>query len=107
MYVEFDWDKHNEAHLARHGFSRRDAEDVLSGNHILSEFQIEGDEQRWIAVGVTRAERVLEIVFAVRGEAVRLITGWLADKKNGRHLFQRVGTGVSDYEAGGDSKLCE
>lgn len=81
MTVEFDWDEQNEQHLARHGVSRSDAEDVLLGNHILLEFQMEGSEQRWIAVGATRAGRILEIVFAIRNEAMRPITGWPADKE--------------------------
>ena len=72
---EFDWDEHNEQHLSRHGITPKDAEDVLSGNHILLEYQTHGDEQRWVAVGATRAGRILSIVFAVRGEAVRPITG--------------------------------
>lgn len=77
---EFDWDQENEGHLARHGISRSDAEDVVSGNHILVEYQTEENEERWVAVGATRAGRVLEIVFAIRGEAIRPITGWPADK---------------------------
>ena len=76
---KFDWDEQNERHLAKHGISRSDAEDVLSGNHLLLEYQMEGDEQRWVAVGVTRAGRILDIVFAARGEAMRPITGWVAD----------------------------
>jgi uncharacterized DUF497 family protein len=78
---EFDWDEQNERHLANHGISRSDAEDVLSGNHILLEYQMEGNEQRWVAVGATRTGRKLDIVFAVRGEAMRPITGWAADKE--------------------------
>jgi len=77
---EFDWDEHNEQHLAKHGISRLEAEDVLSGNHIILEYQAEGDEQRWVAVGATRAGRIINVVFAVRGEAMRPITGWDADK---------------------------
>ncbi len=83
---ECDWDEHNEQHLASHGISRSDAEDVLSGNHIVLEYQTEGDEQRWVAVGTTRTGRILEIVFAVRGEAMRPITGWVADKETA-HLY--------------------
>jgi len=78
---EFDWDKQNEKHLLNHGINRAEAEDVLSGNHILLEYQMEGDEQRWVAVGATRTGRILNIVFAVRSEAVRPITGWAADKE--------------------------
>jgi uncharacterized DUF497 family protein len=78
---EFDWDEHNERHLAKHKISRSDAEDVLSGNHLLLEYQMEGGEPRWIAMGATRSGRILNIVFAVRGEAMRPITGWVADKE--------------------------
>ena len=78
---EFDWDWHNEQHLAKHAISRDEAEDVLLGNHVLLEYQTLGNEQRWVAVGATRAGRVLNIVFAVRGEAMRPITGWDADKE--------------------------
>lgn len=78
---EFNWDEQNEGHLAKHGISRFDAEDVLSGNHLLLEYQVEGYEHRWVAVGATRAGRILSIVFAVRGESMRPITGWAADKE--------------------------
>lgn len=89
---EFDWDEHNEQHLAKHGISRRDAEDALLGNHILLEYQTEGNEQRWVAVGATRAGRILNIVFAVRGEAVRPITGWAADKQTADLYVKEWGT---------------
>ena len=78
---EFDWDEHNERHLAKHGISRSDAEDVLSGNHLLLEYQMEGNEERWIAVGSTHGGRILSIVFAVRDGAIRPITGWESDKE--------------------------
>src|SRR5260370_42028737 len=78
---EFDWDEQKKRHLANHGISRSDAEDVLSGNHILLEYRVEGNEQRWIAVGAARTGRILDIVFAVLGDAIRPITGWAADKE--------------------------
>src|SRR6266481_779274 len=95
---EFDWDEQNERHLANHGISRSDAEDVLSGNHILLEYQMEGNEQRWVAVGATRIGRILNIIFAVRGEAMRPITGWAADKETA-DLYQTVGTGINMAKA--------
>jgi uncharacterized DUF497 family protein len=88
---EFDWDQENEGHLARHGISRSDAEDVMSGNHILVEYQMEGNEQRWVAVGATRTGRILDIVFAVRGESIRPITGWLADKQTAALYLKQWG----------------
>lgn len=89
---EFDWDQHNEKHLAHHGISCDDAEDVLLGNHILVAYQTDGNEQRWVAVGVTRAGRILNIVFTVRGEAVRPITGWVADKETVDLYIREWGT---------------
>jgi uncharacterized protein len=91
MTPAFDWDEQNEPHLARHGISRGEAEHVLSGNHILLEFQVEGGEQRWIAVGATRNGCILEIVFAVRREAIRPITGWPADKETADLYFKAWG----------------
>ena len=89
--IEFDWDEHNEKHLAKHRISRFDAEDVLSGNHILLEYQMEKNEQRWVAVGTTRSGRILNIVFAVRGDAVRPITGWAADKETADLYLEQWG----------------
>jgi uncharacterized DUF497 family protein len=80
-FCDFEWDAQNQEHLAKHGISRLDAEDVLSGNRVLLEYQVEGGEQRWIAVGATRTGRILNIVFAIRGTALRPITGWVADKQ--------------------------
>jgi uncharacterized DUF497 family protein len=88
---EFDWDDQNKGHLAKHNISRLDAEDVLSGDHILLEYQMEGDEQRWVVIGATRTGRVLQVVFAVRGEAIRPITGWAADKETTALYLEQLG----------------
>jgi uncharacterized DUF497 family protein len=90
-FCEFDWDAQNEEHLAKHGISRLDAEDVLTGNHILLEYQVEDGEQRWIDLGATGSGRVLNIVFAVRGAALRPITGWVADKETANLYFREWG----------------
>ena len=50
-----------------------------------------GDEQRWIAVGSTFAGRILIVVFAVRNEAMRPITGWAADKETTALYFREWG----------------
>ena len=88
---EFDWDKHNEQHLAKHGISRSDAEDVLGGSHILVEYQMEGNEHRWVAVGATRTGRIINIVFTQRGVTIRPITGWVADEATVDLYFKQWG----------------
>ena len=52
---------------------------------------MEGSEQRWVAVGATRGGRIISIVFAVRGEAIRPITGWEADKATVKMYFEQWG----------------
>ena len=89
--LEIDWDLHNERHLAKHGISRRDAQDVLTGDHILLEYQMEGNELRWVAVGATRKGRILNLVFTIRGEAVRPITGWVAEKETADLYMREFG----------------
>jgi uncharacterized protein len=89
---EFDWDEHNEQHLAKHGIRPSEAEDILGGNHMLLEYQMEGNEQRWVAVGATRTGRILNIVFAIRGETIRPITGWDADKATADLYVKEWGT---------------
>ncbi len=88
---EFDWDDQNTGHLAKHSISRSDAEDVFTGNHILLEYQMEENEQRWVAVGITRTGRILSIVFAARREAIRPITGWTADKETAALYLEQWG----------------
>jgi len=88
--LEFDWDRHNEGHLAIHGISRSDAENVLSGNHILLAFQMQGNEQRWIAVGATRAGRILSIVFTIRSDAANYRLG--SGQGDGGFVRQGVGS---------------
>jgi uncharacterized DUF497 family protein len=89
----FNWDRQNERHLGNHGITRLYAEDVLLGNHILMEFQAEESEERWVAVGLTRSGRILNIVFTLRGEAIRPITGWLADRETAASYLEEWGLG--------------
>jgi uncharacterized DUF497 family protein len=52
---------------------------------------MEENEQRWLAVGATRAGRILSIVFAVRREAIRPITGWTADNETAALYLEQWG----------------
>lgn len=88
---EFVSDEHNEKHLARHKISRSDAEDALSGNHVLIALESVDGEERWTAVGATRNGRVLIIVFAIRNESIRPIMGWMADKETTKLYFEEMG----------------
>lgn len=68
-----------------------------------------GDEQRWIAVGSTRAGRILVVVFAVRNEAMRPNHGLDRRQRGNGLVLYGVGIGIvygkSENEAGSDSQV--
>ena len=79
--LEFDWDELNLRHLARHRISRDEFEQAMASDPLLVDFSDENGEERWYAVGATKNLRIVFLVFALRGERIRPITGWDAGKK--------------------------
>jgi uncharacterized DUF497 family protein len=88
---EFDWDASNQSHLARHRISRSEFEQAMRSDPMFVDFSDEGGEERWYAVGGTESFRVLSVVFTFRGERVRPITGWDANKKLREAYFRSKG----------------
>lgn len=86
---EFDWDESNLRHLARHRITRQEFEQVMRRDPLLVDFNDESGEGRWYAVGETANLRVLFLVFTVRGEVIRPITGWNAGKKLRETYYRR------------------
>jgi uncharacterized DUF497 family protein len=89
--AEFDWDDHNREHIAGHGISVAEVEQVFANDYLLSDFDAEEGESRWTAVGVTNVGRVLVVVHTVRGEAIRPITGWDAEDETSQLYFEQMG----------------
>lgn len=87
--LEFEWDPSNLRHLARHRISRSEFEQVMTNDPVLVDFADESGEERWYALGSTDNLRVLFLVFTYRGERVRPITGWDANKKLREACFHR------------------
>lgn len=73
----FDWDTFNRGHLARHGVTPDEAEQcILDPDAVFLEIQTNTGEERTKALGKTRHGRVLVVVFALRGLAIRLVTAY-------------------------------
>jgi len=89
--VEFDLDAANIKHLARHRITREDVEEVFENEPAIVDYEFLGQEDRWSAVGATNCLRVLVIVFTVRGERIRPITGWVADRRTREEYFRKKG----------------
>ena len=64
-----NWDKRNIFHIACHGITVKDAEDVCSGRHIARKAK-----DRYLLYGETEAGRHIFIVLEKTGDSFRPIT---------------------------------
>ena len=73
--MEFDWDDANEEHIARHGVTPEEAEEVLLDRHpaALAVYNAPA-ERRWGIIGATEDGRVLAVIYTRRRGAVRIVT---------------------------------
>jgi len=80
----FDWDEENIAHIARHGVTVREVEEVFLGNPVIELAYIVDGEERFRAQGITNWGRYLTVAYADRNEKVRPITAWDMTRKDRR-----------------------
>ena len=78
----FDWDKDNTTHIARHGVSRREVEEVFSRSHAIEMGDPVNDEERFLAHGTTAKGRYLTVVFIERRGLTRPVTTWDMTRKD-------------------------
>lgn len=75
----FDWDEGNVRKSEwKHGVRKEEAEEVFLNQPLLvveDRAHSTAREFRWRALGRTSAGRLLQIVFTVRGERIRVISG--------------------------------
>jgi uncharacterized DUF497 family protein len=72
----FDWDAANIAHIARHGVTPEEAEEVLRNDPMdVGAHNVDGEE-RYGDLGVTNAMRTLFVVTTFRGERTRVVTAY-------------------------------
>jgi hypothetical protein len=80
----FDWDETNKNHIARHGVTPNEAEEVFLGDPLDMELQIAGEsegEERLQQLGETASGRILQLVTTWRYGMVRVISAWEAPKQ--------------------------
>ncbi len=81
----FIWDNANLAHIARHGISSAEVEQVITNEPLDLEFQIRNGEERLVSVGETATGRVLMVVTTFRDGATRVVTAFPAPKNIRQH----------------------
>lgn len=78
--IGFDWDEANIAHIARHGVTQEEAEEVIENDPLELKPQLIEGEERFPNIGLTDTGRWLVVVLTERGTKARVVTAFEADK---------------------------
>jgi uncharacterized protein len=86
---DFLWDEANIDHIAAHGVTPTEAEDViLDPRFIGGQARGTSTERRYAVIGATAAGRILHVVYTVIDEAYRVITAYDANDRQ-KHRYRR------------------
>lgn len=73
--MDFEWDEAKARSIRRkHGVDFADAVSVLSDDHVVTIPDEQATEARFITIGLDALGRVLVVVYAWRGERIRIIS---------------------------------
>lgn len=86
--MNFEWDEANRSHLAEHNVTAEEAEQVVLNDPLDLEVQLRNGERRTIQVGETDPGRILVVVTTFRGQRLRVVTAFPANKKL-RNLYAK------------------
>lgn len=80
---EFEWDKGNIDKNRKHHVKDKEAEEIFfDDNKVIYKDKLHSKhEDRFIALGKTREDRLLYVVFTKRGKKIRIISGRDINKK--------------------------
>ncbi len=87
---EFDWNDANEDHIARHGVTRKEAEEAyLDPNKRGVSIAKRATEPRWAVLGKTENGRILYLIYTLRQEYVRIITAYDAGQSEKKYYKRK------------------
>jgi uncharacterized DUF497 family protein len=89
MVLIFHWDENNRNHIAKHGVTPEEAEQIVNNDPIDITVNLRNREERTVQLGETDAGRVLLAVTTWRNEKVRVVTAYPAGKKL-RELYSKL-----------------
>ncbi len=84
--LNFDWDDVNIAHLAKHGVTPEEAEQVILNRPVDLGSELRSGEQRVAQIGETDGERVLIAISTTSGKRIRVVTAWPANMNYRRYF---------------------
>lgn len=74
--LDFDWDDANMAHIGAHAVKPEEAVEVFFNDSIDYPEYVEEDEVRYDKLGRTDNDRVLLVVYTLRGDKIRVVTAF-------------------------------
>jgi uncharacterized protein len=74
----FDWDEANRKHVAEHGVTPSEVEEVITNDPLDLEEQFRNGEERLMQIGETDALRILVVITTWRGNKIRVVTAFPA-----------------------------
>ena len=88
----FDWDEANISHIALHGVTPEEVEEVLANDPSEAVLQIHDGEERYYQYGLTNEYRCLVVVTTWRSETlIRVATAYPASPALRRVCFKERG----------------
>ena len=87
--IEFDWDDANTKHLAAHGVTSAEFEQLMNNDPLDLGYEVVNGEERYRSVGVTNGGRFLLVVWTVRDDKVRAVTAFTASVSNKKSFLER------------------
>ena len=79
----FDWDDANTNHISAHEVTPEETEQVLLGDSLELDFDPDvNGEERYTYLGETSRGRILTVVMTLRGEKMRVVTAYDAEKQD-------------------------
>jgi len=91
--LRFEWDPRKAArNLARHGVSFEEAATVFGDplGRIVTDPRHSVNEERFVLLGLSQTQHFLAIMFAERGETIRLISARRATRRERRDYEERT-----------------
>jgi uncharacterized DUF497 family protein len=82
--VRFEWDRANREHIARHGVSVGEVEQVIEEKPYHLSLDVRSAEIRVSVIGPTTTNRILFVAFTARGDRIRVVTARPANRKERR-----------------------
>lgn len=89
--LSFQWDKGNKGKSLRHRVTDEECEEVFfdPDKRLLKDALHSRTEDRYVLIGATKAQRLLFVVFTLRGDQVRVISARDLNKRE-RHLYEEA-----------------